>query len=111
MTLHASDLLRAAFPGGSITGAPKVRAMEIIDELEPQRRNAWCGSIGYLSYCGNMDTSITIAGVQRHWQAGGDGADQMMDRRERLHHEQLGDPDAARDGDAADVVAHQVDNH
>ncbi len=40
MTLHASDLLRAAFPGGSITGAPKVRAMEIIDELEPQRRNA-----------------------------------------------------------------------
>ncbi len=52
-----------------------------------------------------------VAGVQRHWQAGGDGADQMMDRRERLHHEQLGDPDAARDGDAADVVAHQVDNH
>lgn len=59
-TRHASDLLRAAFPGGSITGAPKVRAMEIIDELEPQRRNAWCGSIGYLSVCGNMDTSITI---------------------------------------------------
>ncbi|XTZ40112.1 aminodeoxychorismate synthase component 1 [Salmonella enterica] len=57
---HACDLLRAAFPGGSITGAPKVRAMEIIDELEPQRRNAWCGSIGYLSFCGNMDTSITI---------------------------------------------------
>jgi len=59
-TQTACDLLRAAFPGGSITGAPKVRAMEIIDELEPQRRNAWCGSIGYLSYCGNMDTSITI---------------------------------------------------
>lgn len=58
--LHATDLLRAAFPGGSITGAPKVRAMEIIDELEPQRRNAWCGSIGYISFCGNMDTSITI---------------------------------------------------
>lgn len=58
--LHASDLLRAAFPGGSITGAPKVRAMEIIDELEPHRRNAWCGSIGYLSLCGTMDTSITI---------------------------------------------------
>lgn len=62
-TLNASDLLRAAFPGGSITGAPKVRAMEIIDELEPQRRNAWCGSIGYLSVCGNMDTSITIRTV------------------------------------------------
>ena len=62
-SLHASDLLRAAFPGGSITGAPKVRAMEIIDELEPHRRNAWCGSIGYLSACGNMDTSITIRTV------------------------------------------------
>lgn len=59
-TLQASDVLRAAFPGGSITGAPKVRAMQIIDELEPHRRNAWCGSIGYLSLCGTMDTSITI---------------------------------------------------
>jgi len=59
-TQTACDLLRAAFPGGSITGAPKVRAMEIIDELEPHRRNAWCGSIGYLSLCGGMDTSITI---------------------------------------------------
>ncbi|MBP2166952.1 para-aminobenzoate synthetase component 1 [Erwinia toletana] len=58
--LAASDLLRACFPGGSITGAPKVRAMEIIEQLEPQRRNAWCGSIGYLSICGRMDTSITI---------------------------------------------------
>lgn len=56
----ACDLLRAGFPGGSITGAPKVRAMEIIDELEPHRRNAWCGSIGYVSLCGTMDTSITI---------------------------------------------------
>ncbi|OSN05162.1 aminodeoxychorismate synthase component I [Lonsdalea britannica] len=58
--LHATDLLRACFPGGSITGAPKVRAMEIIEELEPQRRTAYCGSIGYLSICGTMDTNITI---------------------------------------------------
>ncbi|SDZ99964.1 para-aminobenzoate synthetase component 1 [Lonsdalea quercina] len=58
--LHAADLLRACFPGGSITGAPKVRAMEIIEELEPQRRTAYCGSIGYLSICGTMDTNITI---------------------------------------------------
>jgi len=58
--LNACDLLRATFPGGSITGAPKVRAMEIIEELEPQRRNAWCGSIAYISFCGNMDSSITI---------------------------------------------------
>lgn len=56
----ATDLLRASFPGGSITGAPKIRAMEIIDELEPQRRSIYCGSIGYISACGNMDTSITI---------------------------------------------------
>lgn len=56
----ATELLRACFPGGSITGAPKVRAMEIIEELEPQRRNAYCGSIGYISACGTMDTNITI---------------------------------------------------
>ncbi|WP_179110918.1 chorismate-binding protein, partial [Escherichia coli] len=48
------------FPGGSITVAPKVRAMEILDALEPHRRTAWSGSIGYLSFCGNMDTCITI---------------------------------------------------
>lgn len=54
------DLLRNAFPGGSITGAPKVRAMEIIDELEPHRRNIYCGSIGYLGIHKDMDTSICI---------------------------------------------------
>ncbi|RHW75500.1 aminodeoxychorismate synthase component I [Colwellia sp. RSH04] len=54
------DLLRDAFPGGSITGAPKIRAMEIIEELEPHKRSVYCGSIGYISSCGTMDTSITI---------------------------------------------------
>ncbi|GGA74039.1 aminodeoxychorismate synthase, component I [Neiella marina] len=54
------DLIEGAFPGGSITGAPKIRAMEIIDELEPHRRNIYCGSIGYISVTGQMDTSITI---------------------------------------------------
>jgi len=57
---YATDLLRGAFPGGSITGAPKIRAMEIIEELEPHRRSVYCGSIGYLSNSGTMDTSITI---------------------------------------------------
>jgi para-aminobenzoate synthetase component 1 len=57
---YATDLLRGAFPGGSITGAPKIRAMEIIEELEPHQRSVYCGSIGYLSACGTMDTSITI---------------------------------------------------
>ncbi|KAB0463498.1 aminodeoxychorismate synthase component I [Vibrio kanaloae] len=56
----ATALLRACFPGGSITGAPKVRAMQIIEELEPHRRSAYCGSIGYISRNGRMDTSITI---------------------------------------------------
>lgn len=53
-------LLKHCFPGGSITGAPKIRAMEIIEELEPHRRSIYCGSIGYISFCGRMDTSITI---------------------------------------------------
>jgi len=60
----AIDLLCATFPGGSITGAPKVRAMEIIAELEPSRRGVYCGSIGYLSVTGVMDTSIVIRTYQ-----------------------------------------------
>jgi para-aminobenzoate synthetase component I len=56
----AIDLLRAAFPGGSITGAPKLRAMEIIAELEPSRRGVYCGSIGYWSVTGDLDTNIAI---------------------------------------------------
>lgn len=54
------DLIRASFPGGSITGAPKIRAMEIIEELEPHRRNLYTGSIGYISTHGKMDTNIVI---------------------------------------------------
>ena len=68
----AIDLLRAAFPGGSITGAPKVRAMEIIAELEPTSRGPYCGSLGYLGLDGSVDTSIlirTITAGRGWWQA------------------------------------------
>ncbi|NMR27621.1 aminodeoxychorismate synthase component I [Pseudoalteromonas sp. NEC-BIFX-2020_015] len=81
----AVDQLHAAFPGGSITGAPKIRAMEIIEELEPHRRSIYCGSIGYLSACGNMDTSITIRTLVCHkqhiycWAGGGIVADSHVD--------------------------------
>ena len=56
----AIDLLMAAFPGGSVSGAPKVRAMEIIAEMEPDQRGPYCGAIGYIGMDGNMDTSIAI---------------------------------------------------
>lgn len=78
---QATDLLRASFPGGSITGAPKIRAMQIIEELEPHRRSAYCGSIGYISRHGAMDTSITIRTLVTHqqkiyaWAGGGIVAD------------------------------------
>lgn len=57
------DLLRAVFPAGTLTGAPKIRAMEIIDELEPTKREFYGGAVGYLGYNGNMDTCITIRTV------------------------------------------------
>lgn len=56
----AISVLAACFPGGSITGAPKIRAMEIIDELEPVRRGAYCGAMGYIGFDGAMDMNITI---------------------------------------------------
>ncbi len=61
--LGAVDLLRATFPGGSVTGAPKIRAMQIIDELEPSRRGPYCGCIAWLGYDGAMDSSIVIRTV------------------------------------------------
>ena len=74
--LDAADLLSAAFPGGSVTGAPKIRAMEIIGELEPTHRGPYCGAIGYWSVTGALDTSIVIrtyvaAGGRLYFQAGG----------------------------------------
>jgi anthranilate synthase component I len=54
------DVLRAAFPAGTLSGAPKVRAMQIIDEIEPTRRGPYGGAIGYFSFSGNLDTCITL---------------------------------------------------
>ena len=91
----ALDLVRAAFPGGSITGAPKVRAMEIIAELEPSQRSVYCGSIGYYSVTGALDTSIAIrtviapAGRDRVYFSAGGGivadSDPEQEYRETLH--------------------------
>jgi anthranilate synthase component 1 len=73
--LSAKDVVRAAFPAGTLSGAPKIRAMEIIDELEPSRRGVYGGAVGYLSYTGNMDLAIAIRtlvtrGDTMHVQAG-----------------------------------------
>lgn len=85
----ALHLLRGCFPGGSVTGAPKLRAMEIIEELEPNRRGVYCGAIGYIGFDGNMDTNIAIRtavhseNTIRFWAGGGIVADSVVDREYR----------------------------
>jgi len=74
--LNAIDVLRATFPAGTVSGAPKVRAMEIIDELEPVKRGIYAGAVGYLDFQGNMDVAIALRTAvlkdgQLHVQAGG----------------------------------------
>ncbi len=82
---HALDLLRSCFPGGSITGAPKIRAMQIIEELEPHRRGVYCGAIGYIGFDGGMDSNIAIRTLvhSRHcirfWAGGGIVMDSDLD--------------------------------
>lgn len=81
---HALDLLRSCFPGGSITGVPKIRAMEIIEAIEPNRRGIYCGSIAYIGFNGNMDSNIVIRTLVhsdnniRFWAGGGIVDDSIM---------------------------------
>ena len=56
----AFDALRACLPAGTVSGAPKIRAMEIIDELEPNKRGPYAGAVGYIDFCGSMDTCIAL---------------------------------------------------
>ena len=80
----ALDILSDCFPGGSISGAPKLRAMQIIEQLEPNRRGIYCGSLGYVGFDGNMDTNIAIRTLVygnneiRGWAGGGIVADSDM---------------------------------
>ena len=86
---HPLDLLRGAFPGGSITGAPKLRAMQIIEELERYRRSVYCGCIGYVGLDGSMDTSIAIRTLAHSnnrlyfWAGGGIVADSVCENERR----------------------------
>jgi para-aminobenzoate synthetase component 1 len=87
------DLLRASFPGGSITGAPKIRAMEIIDELEPTQRNLYTGSMGYIGFNGDIDLNIVIRtivakGSKAYFQVGGGivwDSDEYSEYEETIH--------------------------
>jgi anthranilate synthase component 1 len=72
----AYDALRAGFPAGTVSGAPKVRAMELIAEMEPDKRGPYAGGVGFFSYTGNMETAIAIRTIVMkdgiaHMQAGG----------------------------------------
>ena len=86
-------MLRACFPGGSITGAPKLRAMEIIEELEPDRRGVYCGSMAYIGFDGDMDSNILIRTMiysdnrLRFWAGGGIVADSNADEEYQEVHD------------------------
>jgi anthranilate synthase component 1 len=90
---NAFDVFRATFPAGTVSGAPKIRAMEIIEELEPFRRGFYAGAVGYFSFLGNMDTCITIRSIlikdgKAYVQAGGGvvaDSDPEKEYEETLH--------------------------
>ena len=89
----AFDVFKAAFPAGTVSGAPKIRAMQIIDEMEPSHRGTYAGSVGYFGFNGNLDSCITIRTVlikddSAYVQAGGGvvaDSDPTMEYRETLN--------------------------
>ncbi len=91
--LDAVDVLKACFPGGSVTGAPKIRAIEVIDEMEPTQRSVYCGAIGYIGFNGSMLTAIPIRillvkGKKVYFQVGGGivaDSDPQAEYEETLH--------------------------
>jgi para-aminobenzoate synthetase component 1 len=91
--VDAVDVLTACFPSGSVTGAPKIRAMQIIDELEPTQRSVYCGAIGYIGFDGSMLTSVPIRillakGEKVYFQVGGGivaDSDSQAEYDETLH--------------------------
>jgi para-aminobenzoate synthetase component 1 len=94
--VHACELLRDSFPGGSITGAPKRRAMEIIAELEPHPRQVYCGSLLYISADGRMDSNIAIRTFLCHqneilcWGGGGIVADSRWQQEYQEIYDKVG---------------------
>ena len=93
---NAFGLLTHCFPGGSITGAPKHRAMQIIDELEGYSRGAYCGSVVYISACGSMDSNIAIRSIRctggeiTCWGGGGIVADSEWQKEYQETHDKVG---------------------
>ena len=91
------DVLRATFPHGTVTGAPKVRAMEIIDQLEPVARGPYAGAVGYLDFSGNMDTAIAlrtmVAADGKAWVQAGAGV--VADSRPEREYEECREKAAA----------------
>jgi anthranilate synthase component 1 len=107
--LDAFDLMAAAFPAGTVSGAPKIRAMEIIAELEQEQRGPYAGAVGYFGYSGNMDTCIAIRtivmqGQMAHVQAGAGIVADSDPARE--YHETLSKAQALLE---ATTVAEQAD--
>src|SRR5258707_15792555 len=91
--MNALDVLRAAFPAGTVTGSPKVRAMEIIDALEPARRGPYAGAVGYFDRLGNMELAIAIRTLLQRGRrlSAQAGAGVVFDSKPAAEYDETGD--------------------